>query len=346
MPPMTTTGDISQRTAGFIAKELLERAQPLLIVSQFGQPKPLPLHSTRTMKFRGYEHLPNQPKPLTEGVTPQASRPTFRDVEVTIGQYGDWIELTDVLHDTHEDPLIPEFSDILGEQAAIMMERVVIGGLMAGTNVHFSGSAGGVMATSRSGVNEPISLALQRRIIRGMKRQLAQPITSLISASPNFATQPIPPSYVAVCHTDCEADIREMPGFVPVEKYGQQSPLRGEIGSVEGVRYCATTVLEPFTGAEGGAAPNAATPVESSDGGCADVYPIFYFGKNAFGVIPFARGSKRNDSPIMPCVLNPNTQRGGDPLGQRGSIGWKSWSASVILYDFFMARAEVAVRKL
>lgn len=340
---MTTTGDISYRTAGYFSRELLERAQPLLIVSPLGQPKPLPKHSTKTIKFRGYEHLPNQPKPLTEGVTPQASKPKFRDVQVTIGQYGDYIELTDVLDDTHEDPLIQEFADILGEQAAIMLERVVIGGLMAGTNVHFSGSAGGVVATNRTGVNEPLTLNLQRRIVRGLKRQNAQPITSIINASPNFATSPIPPSFVAVCHTDCEADIREMPGFVPVEKYGSQKPLRGEIGSVEGVRYLTTTVLEPF--ADAGAAPKTGTSVESATGACADVYPILFFGKNAFGTIPFAR-SRMGASPIVPTVLNPNVPRGGDPLGQRGTIGWKAYYASVILYDFWMARAEVAVTKL
>ena len=127
MPPMTTTGDISYRTAGYFSKQLLERSQPLLVLDKFGQPKPLPAHSTRTIKFRGYEHLPNQPKALIEGVTPQASKPTFKDIEATINQYGDWIELTDVLADTHEDPLISEFSDILGEQAAIMRERITAG---------------------------------------------------------------------------------------------------------------------------------------------------------------------------------------------------------------------------
>lgn len=56
--PMTTTGDISPRTAGYIAKKLLERSQPLLCLSKFGQARPLPKNFGRTMKFRGYEHLP------------------------------------------------------------------------------------------------------------------------------------------------------------------------------------------------------------------------------------------------------------------------------------------------
>ncbi len=139
MPPMTTTGDISYRTAGYFSKQLLERSQPLLVLDKFGQPKPLPAHSTRTIKFRGYEHLPNQPKALIEGVTPQASKPTFKDIEATINQYGDWIELTDVLADTHEDPLIVEFSAILGEQAAIMRERITAGVVLGGTNVRRPG---------------------------------------------------------------------------------------------------------------------------------------------------------------------------------------------------------------
>lgn len=345
MPPVTTTGDISYRTAGYFARKLLERGQPLMIVSQFGQSKPLPKNAGKTIKFRRYEHLSAQPKALTEGVTPQASKPTFQDYQATIVQYGDYIELTDVITDTHEDPLIPEFSEIIGEQAAEMLERATIGALMAGTNVYFSGKTGTTLATSRAGVNEPLTLSLQRRVLRGLKRQLAQPITTVVNPSPNYGTSAIPPSFVAVCHTDLESDIREMAGFVPVEKYGSRVPMRGEIGSVEGVRYCTTTLMEPF--ADAGAAPATGVSVESTTGTCADVYPVFFLGKNAFGNIPFARAPKKGgDSPILPMVLNPNVPRGGDPLGQRGTIGWKASHTACILYDFWIARAEVAATKL
>lgn len=338
MPPMTGTGDISYRTAGYVSGELLKRAQPLLIVSRLGQNKPIPPHSGKTIKFRGYLSLPNDPQPLTEGVTPAASQPTFRDVEAHIVQYGDWIELTDQLSDTHEDPLWPEFTSLLGEQAGQMMERVCINVLLGGTNVFFSGATGGIAATARAGVNTPLNLSLQRRVIRALKRQMAQPITSVVTPSPAFNTTPIAPAYVAVCHTDIESDIRNMPGFVPVEQYPAYKPMEGEIGSVEGVRYLATTLLDPWLSA--GAAPQAGTPVESDDGACADVYPILFFGRDAFGVTPFS-GNKA----IRPMVLNPNIPRGGDPLGQRGSISWKAYRTAIILYDFWMARVEVAAGK-
>lgn len=334
----TTTSDISYRTAGYMAKELLKRAQPLLCISRFGQAKPLPKESTKTIKFRGYQHLPNQPKALTEGVTPTASKPTYVDKMATLTQYGDWVELTDVIADTHEDPILNEFTSILGEQSAIMLERVTAGVVKSGTNVFFNGvDGGGVLATARDQVNKPITLELQRRVVRALKRQLAQPVTSMVSPSQNFNTSPIAPSYIAICHTDCEADIREMPGFVPVEKYGQRSELPGEVGSVEGVRYLTTTIMDAWEDAG-----SVSVNMVSTTGACADVYPVIFLGANAFGNVPFARG-KAGGSPVTPFVLNPNVARGGDPLGQRGSVGWKALHAAVILYDFYLARAEVSV---
>lgn len=340
----TTTGDISYRTAGYVVGELLKRAQPLIVLSRFGQQKPIPRNHGNEIKFRGYLPLDNNPKALVEGVTPAASRPAFRDVVSRLEQYGDYIEITDVLSDTIEDPIWVEFSDMLGEQAAIMLERVVINKLLAGTNVFFAGSTGGVQAAARNGVNEPLSLTMQRRVTRALKRQEARPITSVVTASAGFSTSPIGPAYIAVCHTDVEADIRNLPGFVPVEKYASYRPLEGEVGSVENVRYLTTNLMEPWPDA--GAAPAAGTDVESSAGACADVYPILFLGKNAFGVTPFAAPQKGGAVPVNVMALNPNTPRGGDPLGQRGSLGWKAYRTSEILYDLWMARCEVAVSRL
>ena len=225
-----------------------------------------------------------------------------------------------------------------------MLERVVTNKLLAGTNVFFSGKTGGIQATTRDGVNEPLTLTLQRRVTRALKRQEARTITDVVAASANFSTFSIAPSYVAVCHTDVEADIRNMPGFVPVEKYGSYKPMEGEVGSVENVRYVTTNLMEPWLDA--GAAPAGGMEVESNEGACADVYPILYLGKNAFGVTPFAAQRARGAAPVNVMALNPNTPRGGDPLGQRGSLGWKAYRTAEILYDMWMARVEVAVTRL
>ncbi len=49
---------------------------------------------------------------------------------------------------------------------------------------------------------------------------------------------------------------------------------------------------------------------------------------------------------ITPMVLNPGTPSKSDPLGQRGFVSWKTYLASVILNENWLARLECAVTDL
>ena len=82
-------GDISPRTAAFAAVEFLERAVPYLVIEKFGQAKPLPANSTKTMTWRRYNALDATPNVLVEGVTPTGKQLTTTDVSVTLEQLGD-----------------------------------------------------------------------------------------------------------------------------------------------------------------------------------------------------------------------------------------------------------------
>ena len=44
--------------------------------------------------------------------------PTVTDVSITLTQYGGLITISDVVQDTHEDPVLNESVTLLGEQAA------------------------------------------------------------------------------------------------------------------------------------------------------------------------------------------------------------------------------------
>ena len=48
----------------------------------------------------------------------------------------------------------------------------------------------------------------------------------------------------------------------------------------------------------------------------------------------------KGHSSMTPMVVNPKPAA-GDPLGQRGTVGWKLWTATVILQEAFMVRLEV-----
>ena len=78
----------------------------------------------------------------------------------------------------------------------------------------------------------------------------AQKLTGFSAVSPGVGTQPIPPSFVAICHPKTSYDVRSATGFTPVEKYNPNiGILPGEIGTVNQVRFVETTNGKVFSGA-------------------------------------------------------------------------------------------------
>ncbi len=331
----TTYGDISPAVAASSAVEILKRGQPHLVIQQFGQPKPLGKNDTKVKKFRRYERLSAATTPLTEGVTPAGSSPTVTDYTAALVQYGDYLTLTDVIADLHTDPVLKEYSGMIGEQAALTVETVAFGILKAGTTVYrANGSA-------RTDINTPLTRDIQRKVTRGFKRQLGRPFTTKISSSPNFNTENVAPSFIGLIHPDLEAVVQDMQGFKDVIDYGASATsYESEIGAVGNVRYITSTVFESWADA-GGAYAGSGTAMVSTSGTSADVYPILYLAPDAFGTVPL-----KGKNAITPMVLNPNVVRGGDQLGQRGSIGWKTYFTAVILNQAWIGRAEVAVPEL
>lgn len=321
----TVYGDISPRTAAYAEKELLKRGLPFLVLEKFGQAKPLPENSTKVMKFRRYNALPNTPQALTEGVTPTGQTLTVTDVTATLTQYGDRVTITDVILDTHEDQTLNEAVNLLGEQAAQMIEKMRFGVLKAGTNVLFANGA------ARAAVNTAISINLQRRAVRALKRQNARAITSIVRSTPSYGTENVAPGYVALIHPDLEADVRQLTGFVPAEKYGSMTPWENELGKCEDVRYVSSTIFEPW--ADAGGAKGA---MLSTTGTNADVYPVLFVGRDAYAIVAL-----KGMFALTPMVVNPKPSD-SDPLAQRGHCAWKAMQTCVILNDSWLVRAEVA----
>lgn len=339
---MLKYGDISPAIAAYSVVRMLKRAMPFLQLEKFGQTYPLPTNSTQTAKFRRYflsgatgtagsgtgaYFYPVATTPLVEGVTPSGNTIANQDYTATLAQYGDYITITDVIEDTHTDNVLQNATDILGEQAALTVETLRFNVLKAGTNVFYANSVAG-----RTDVVAAIALADQRRVTTGLNRQNSKKISSVVASNPDYNTKSVEAAYMAVCHPDLETDIRTMSGFKPVADYGPHtSPFEGEIGSVEQVRYLTSTVIAPF--ADGGGTKGA---MRSTSGSLADVYPILYFGRDAFGIVPL-----KGKSSMTPMVVNPKPAP-GDPLGQRGTVGWKLWTTTIILQEAFMARLESA----
>jgi N4-gp56 family major capsid protein len=325
-------GSISQRTAAWATSQMLAHAEPILVLQKFMQTKPLPKNTADNIKFRRPVPFTVSTVALTEGVTPTAQALTYVDVPVTIAQYGAVTEITDKVADLAEDPVLKDASMLSGEQAAETLEMLTYGVAIGGTNVFYDTAAHG----ARNTVDSVITLNRQRAIVRGLKGQRGKPLNMMLSGSVNYNTSPIEGGYIAFAHTDVEADIRAVTGFIPTAQYGSRQPLcPEEVGSIEGVRYILSPLFVPWADAGGTAATNN---TYSTTGTSADVFPVIYMAKDAMACIPL-----KGANSIKPTVLNPGTPSKSDPLGQKGFVGWKAYFAAVRLNELWMARLEVAV---
>ena len=331
----STYGSIGTRTAAYAVSEMLKHAQPIQVLANLGLATPLPKGKTDTVKWRRANPFPAATTPLTEGVTPVARAMNYTDVTAQLAQYGDIVQITDKVQDLAEDPVLQNASALCGEQAAETWEQLLWAIIRGGTNVNYANGS------SRSAVNTPLSLNALRKAVRSLKAARAMPVTSVLSGSPNYATSPIEAGFIAVTHTDAEADIRGFSGFVPVAKYGSTKGLPYEIGAVEGVRIIASPVLQPFLGS--GNAGGAVGSMVPNDGNTSNamVYSTIVLGKEAF-----AQVALKGANALTPMVLNPGVPRGGDELGQRGTVGWKGYFAAAILNQSWMVRIEHAVTQL
>ncbi len=343
---MNTYGEIGNATAGWYSAQLLSHAVPVIILERYGLTKPLPKNQTKVIEFRRSKAFPAATTPLIEGVTPNPSDFGYDTITVQIQQYGDYSEFTDVVADLSKDNVLRDIVERQGEQIGETREALTWDVVRAGTSVFYG--QGTTAVTARTGIddNSVLDAARQRAVISLLQQQKAKKFTRVLSGSENYETFAIEACYICVGHTDMEPTVRDLQGtnqndaFTPYSRYGEGMKMISphELGNFERVRYVLSPDLTPFRGA-GATASNAEQLKWRHTGGKFDVYPLVYLGREAYGCIPL-RGMKA----VRPMVLQPRP-RGGDPLGQRASAGWKFYFACTILNEAWLCRLEVACPK-
>jgi N4-gp56 family major capsid protein len=326
----TTYGGVSQRTAAYVQREMLKHAEPVIVLQKLALTKPIPQNTADTMKFRRPVPFSANTVPIAEGITPTAQSMSYVDVSVQLAQYAGLVTVTDKVEDLCEDPVLNNASELLGEQAGATAEQVTYNVVKAGTTVLYANG------TARNQVNTAITLNKIRAVIRTMKANKAKPLTRILDASPAYGTSSVEAGYIAVCHTDCEADIRSLAGFTQTADYGSRKTISDyEFGTVENIRFLTSPDLGSFADAGG-----AKGTMKSTTGTSADVYPILIFGQDAFAVCPLKGKFALTPSVVMAKASD------SDPLAQRSHVGYKFYFAAVILNQTWMARLEVAVTDL
>jgi N4-gp56 family major capsid protein len=347
-------GTVASRNLIRAAQGMLEHAQPITVLGDFGTQREMPQNSTDTLVFRrtlpfgattagttienstryvGTPDITASNFVLAEGVTPNSNTISFQDVTVQLQQYGVLFKYSSKTEQLYEDDIPGEMVKLTGETLAEVMELVRYGVLKAGSTVIYANGS------SRAAINTAISLNAIRKAARTLESNRARRVTSRLAPGVNFGTRAVQPAYVVFCHTDAVSDVRNLPGFTRVEEYGSFKPIHDrEIGACEDFRFVSSPLLKSFLAA---GASVGSSGMLSVGGTSIDVYPFIVIGEDAWGQVAL-----KGMSAIKPVVLKASQTNHANPLGQFGYVGASTWFATVRLNDAWMARIEAGVTAL
>lgn len=296
---------LSPENKTFYDMALIREASPQLVHHQFGQKKPIPANSGKTVEFRKFAPLAKATTPLTEGVTPDGKSLTVTAITAAVAQYGDYVTLADVLDLTAIDNVVVETTKLLGNQAGVTMDTVVRNALQAGTNVTYcpkrAEDGTETAVTSRANLDETCQLTVDviMQVVAKLRAQNAPTING---------------KYVAIIHPYVAYDIMRDPEWIDAHKYTKSENLyAGEIGEIAGVRFVQSSEAKIY------------------DGG---VFGSLFFGEGAYGVTEVTGGG------LQTIVKQKGSAGTADPLEQRSSVGWKAMEAAELLIPNYLVRVE------
>ncbi len=332
---------------GRLKGEILKHAVPQEVLGKFGVKKPHPKNSSETVVFRRWlpygatASTPNrwvvnpETHRLSEGESPIADQIIAQDISASLIEYGFSYRWTNRVEDLYEDDVPPEIKRLTGERMGLLIEMVRWGQLKASTNMF---RAAGVSA--RDSIAGLITAGMLRLIARSMHSNLAMKITGILDASTKIATKPIEAAFVAVLHTDLEADVRALANFTHVSAYGNRQVIHpNELGSWENYRFISSPHLNPYlqAGTTNTANTRLSNGAPNTAGTLCDVYPIVILSQEAFGDVAL-RGRNALNVNMIPA----STPTKDDILGQRGMIGAQTYFTCVRLNEGHLAVYEVA----
>ncbi len=241
---ITNADALSPEMKTFYDKTLITLAGANLVHEQFGQKRPIPKNGGKTIEFRKFSKLPKAMKAITEGVTPSGNKLNVSSVSCTVDQYGDYIEQTDMLELTAIDNTIVEATKELAAQAGLTLDTVVRNEIVGGTNVMY------VPCVGENNIEKEITS--RSDITTGCKMRVKDVFKAAAELKAVNAPK-INGSYVAIIHPYVAYDLMQDAAeqWIGIQKYADPDKiLRGEIGTLGGVRFVESTEAKVYGPAE------------------------------------------------------------------------------------------------
>jgi N4-gp56 family major capsid protein len=309
-------------------RRLLSRALPRLVHGK--HISHARLNQYGVYEVRKYSGLSAMTTALTEGNTPnEQASPTVAATTITPLWYGAWLGFTDKAIMTAFDPLLSEFSAILGEQAGLSIDTLIRNALIAGATADYAGGA--TSTATVDATNDKISFSDVLSQVANLQNQNAMPVEG--------------DRFWVVIHPFTMLTLMQDSMFATlITREGGESYRQGVMGSLFRCNFYVTS--------------NAY--VNSSAGtGSIDVYSALFMGAEAVGAAGIAAltpnvsldagggeqaiQTGRPQARPVELIINDLGETGFDPLKQRGTIGWKMTHKEEILNADWIRQLEHAV---
>ena len=271
------------------------------VFSTLGKTVDLPTNQgTTTISLRRYNSLPISSAgtlagaKLTEGVAPTALKVEAQKVQATVNQYGNYIEITDVVDDVHFDDIKKEYQPELARTAAEIKERDIIDCFDEASEYYVGGGANADAITATN----ILKLKDCRMAWLTMKNYNRQGNTK-------FGGKP-----VLVCHSNVMQDLLDDSALLNniLVPGNENSPMKN--GTLENYKAYGINFQETLI-----------CPVKANTG-TINVYTSYMLGKDPYVIVNFKNLEWKETG--FEAEKN-------DPLGQIATIGYKMWTGAKIV---------------
>lgn len=271
-------------------KRFLDRLTPQLVLKECGDMRPLPMKSGTLVKWHRLNKLAAATTPLTENVNPSETNVGTVEVTVEPKSYGAWTKVSAELNLKSINPIVEEIQDEQTDQAALTYDTILFNAIHTNFTDQFAGGAASEALVADADVLNAAELrkavyTLRNAKVPGFEGNMYKGVIT-------------PASQFDLLSDTAGGALIEASKYTTFEKV-----MKGEIGSLYGVRILVTQNLPTGTGATD------------------DTQRSFIFGRQAFGITELAQHGIKTFR-----YKDGSTE---NPLNMYSSIGWKFMMAAV-----------------
>lgn len=255
--PNVVQSTISADEEKYLASRLLSRTMLKLVSAQICMKEKQPKGSGTTAHFIRYKRMGVPMVTLTEGVDPTPSTIEIEELTVTLDQWGDIVDVSDIAELSAFHPLMTEITEQLSDNAQRVIDREVQLVWLAGTNVQYGDATVTTRATITAAMTITDNIIHQQRVSMSMGG--APPFDAADSNDSNDAKQNGAiksvrqgKAYVAITDPNVMADVMKagtsLGTWAAVAMYANQMALyNAEVGTWLGFRWIETNFIPQFS---------------------------------------------------------------------------------------------------